>query len=92
MKQQVHVIISGVVQGVGFRQFIRSNATKLGLLGWVKNTPDNKVEAVLSGEKEIIEKMIAICRQGPFLSEVKKVEVVFEESEVFPVTDFAILA
>lgn len=91
MKQQVHVVISGMVQGVGFRQFVRSNAKKLGILGWVKNTPDNKVEAVFSSDKETIEKMIEICRQGPFMSEVKDVAVLWEDSEVFPLEDFAIL-
>lgn len=91
MKEQVHVIISGMVQGVGFRQFVRSNAKKLGLLGWVKNTEDNKVEAVFSGEKETIEKMLLICRKGPFMSEVKDVSVIWEVSEVFPLEDFSIL-
>lgn len=75
-----HIFISGFVQGVGFRQFIKNKANSLDLTGWVKNLPDNRVEAVFLGQKETIEKMIKICRKGPFLSEVKNVEVIWEEN------------
>mgnify|MGYP001557937106 FL=1 len=74
-----HIFISGFVQGVGFRQFVKQNALKLGLTGWVKNLKDNRVEAAFQGSKEQIEKIIAICEKGPFLSEVKDVEVIWEE-------------
>lgn len=74
-----HVFISGFVQGVGFRQFILRQAQDLRLTGWVKNLPDNRVEAFLQGSKEQIEKIISICRKGPFLSEVKSVEVFWED-------------
>jgi acylphosphatase len=75
-----HIFISGFVQGVGFRYFVKKNAVDLGLKGWVRNTSDGKVEAVLQGRKEDIEKMIRLCRKGPFLAEVKNVEVVWDES------------
>lgn len=75
----VRVFISGFVQGVGYRRFVKQNALKLGLTGWVKNLPDNRVEAVFQGSKEQIEKVIKICRKGPFLSEVKDVEIFWEE-------------
>jgi len=81
--QQVHVFISGHVQGVSFRYFVKSNARKLGLTGWVRNTEDGGVEAVFSGEKEKIEKMIAFCREGPMLAEVKQVGFEWEDSEEF---------
>ncbi len=74
------VFVSGFVQGVGFRQFVKRSARKLGLTGWVKNLPDNRVEAVFCGSKEQIEKIIMICEKGPFLSEVKDVNVVWEEN------------
>lgn len=67
-----HVIISGFVQGIGFRVFVRKHASKLGLFGWVKNTPDGKVEAVFVGPKDKIEEIILHCKKGPFLSEVKE--------------------
>lgn len=74
------VFISGFVQGVGFRQFIKHNAQKLNLKGWARNLPDNRVEAVFVGQKEKIEEIINLCRNGPFLSEVKNVEVLWEEN------------
>lgn len=76
-----HIFISGFVQGVGFRQFVRHHALKLGLTGWVKNLADNRVEAVFQDSKEQIEKIISICRKGPFLSEVKDLEVFWEETK-----------
>jgi acylphosphatase len=77
--KQAHVFISGFVQGVGYRAFVRGQALKLGLTGWVKNLPDNRVEAVFAGSRENIEKIISICRKGPFLSEVKDVDVIWEK-------------
>lgn len=73
-----HIFISGFVQGVGFRQFIKINADKLGLKGWVRNLPDGRVEAVFEGSKEKIEEGISLCRKGPLLSEVKRVNVRWE--------------
>lgn len=77
--QQAHIFISGFVQGVSFRHFIRSEAQEHGVTGWVRNTNDGKVEAVLQGRRENVEKMIRLCRKGPFLAEVKNVEVSLEE-------------
>ena len=75
-----HIFISGFVQGVGFRQFIKNNADKLELTGFVGNLPDGRVEAVFSGSKEKIEEMIKVCKKGPFLSEVENVEVIREKN------------
>lgn len=87
----VHVIISGFVQGVGYRQFVKSNARRLGLTGWVTNLPDNRVEAVFQGSKEKIEEIIRLCRKGPFLSEVENVEVEWKETEE-EFSDFRIIS
>jgi acylphosphatase len=81
--KQAHVFISGFVQGVSFRYFVKTNAQKLGLAGWVRNTEDGGVEAVFSGEKEKIEEMIALCRKGPMLAEVKHLGFEWEEAEEF---------
>ena len=75
-----HIFISGFVQGVGFRAFVKRNALKLGLTGWVKNLKDNRVEALFCGSKEAIGKMIELCNKGYFLSEVKNVEVFWEKA------------
>jgi acylphosphatase len=93
---QARVMISGIVQGVGYRYFVRSNAEKLGLTGWVRNTSNGNVEAVFQSSassdqeaQEQIEEMLAICRQGPMLSEVRDIEVEWEEAEG-EFTDFEI--
>ena len=79
--KQAHVFISGTVQGVGYRYFVKSNAKKLGLVGWVRNAEDGGVEAVFQGEKDSIESIIELCRKGPFLSEVKNIGFEWEEIE-----------
>lgn len=87
---QAHIFISGFVQGVGFRQFVRREAGKLGILGWVKNTKDGRVEALFHGQKEKIKEIILLCRKGPILAEVENVEVLWEDSKD-TCTDFQIL-
>lgn len=75
------MFISGTVQGVGYRQFVRSNAKKLGINGWVRNTEDGGVEAIFQGDEHVIEDLIAVCKQGPFMSEVKHIGFEWEEPE-----------
>jgi len=72
----VKVFISGYVQRIGFRQFIKSNADKLNIKGWVRNIPDSRVEAILQGRTQDIDKMILLCRKGPFLAEVRDIKIV----------------
>jgi acylphosphatase len=71
----IHVYISGTVQGVGFRQFIKSKARKNNIRGWVKNLPDGRVEAVFEGSREDLEKMYAEAKKGPFLAQVKDFQI-----------------
>jgi len=78
---QVHLYISGFVQGVGFRQFIKINADRLKLKGWVRNLPDDRVEAVFQGSKEKIKEMISLCKKGTFLAEVESVDVLWEKGK-----------
>ena len=78
---QAHIFIFGFVQGVGYRQFVKKNARELGLSGWVKNLDDGRVEALVVGNKDKIESLIKICEKGPFFSEVKSVQVEWEEKE-----------
>lgn len=85
--KQVHLLISGFVQGVGFREFVRRTARKLGVTGWTKNLQDGRVEIVGQSDRKTLEKFIKICERGPFLSEVKDVSIewqdVLEEFENF---------
>jgi acylphosphatase len=75
MKIQVHVIISGRVQGVWYRASTKKKAEELELTGWVKNTVDGNVEAVFEGDESIIHEMIAWCRLGPPLAQVVDVKI-----------------
>ncbi len=79
----------GFVQGIGFRQFVKSNGRKLGLTGWVQNTNDGRVEVLAQGSKEKLEELIKVCEKGPFLSEVKSVQVQWEE-KTEPLDEFRI--
>jgi len=79
--QQARITVLGFVQSVGYRRFVKWNAKKMGLRGWVRNTGDGRVEAVIQGPKEGIEDLIMICKKGPFLSEVKSVMVDWEKEE-----------
>lgn len=71
---QVRVLISGLVQGIGFRYFVLDRASELGVTGWVRNTSDNKVEALFQGEEDKVKELIDLCRKGPALAKVEKIE------------------
>lgn len=85
----VHLFIFGNVHGVGFRKFVRVNAQKLGLVGWVRNLPEGTVEAEVAGSDVSIQKLIKLCKKGPFLAEVTSVDVASEEKD-FPYTEFVL--
>ena len=78
LKARAHVLVSGRVQGVFFRVETRYEATKRNVDGWVKNTHDNRVEAIFEGQKEAVEKMIEFCRKGPTGAKVTDVSVKWE--------------
>jgi len=75
MKTNVHVIISGRVQGVWFRASTKQKAEQLGLTGWVRNASDSNVEAIFEGEEDLVKKMIEWCHRGPPSAQVAHVEV-----------------
>ena len=75
MKSNVHIVISGRVQGVWFRANTKQKAEQLGLTGWVRNTHDGCVEAVFEGEEKLVNKMIEWCHKGPSLAKVEEVKV-----------------
>lgn len=76
---RVHIVVSGIVQGVFFRANTKSEADRLGVHGWVRNRMDGTVEITAEGEKDIIEWFIQWCRQGPPGAVVKNVELNQEE-------------
>lgn len=61
----VHVIITGRVQGVGFRAWLEQISTMFGVGGWVRNRHDGWVEAVLDGDENGLGALIAMLRNGP---------------------------
>jgi acylphosphatase len=78
---QARIYILGFVQGVGFRQFVKKNAKNLSLNGYVKNLSDRRVEALVQGTKEDIQKLITTCEKGTFFSEIKSVQIEWEEKQ-----------
>jgi acylphosphatase len=68
-------LIGGRVQGVGFRFFAETVASREGVHGWVRNLPDGCVEAVAEGEAEAVERFERAMRHGPRGARVERVEV-----------------
>jgi acylphosphatase len=71
-----HVLVSGRVQGVGFRWHARAKGQDLGLAGWVRNLPDGRVEAWLEGDEGAVRAMLAWLERGPPAARVTGLEIV----------------
>lgn len=69
----IHIVITGRVQGVGFRDWLVRDARQRGVSGWVRNLGHEKVEAVLSGAHDAVAACLAACRQGPPLAHVQNI-------------------
>lgn len=74
MTKAVHITVSGHVQGVGYRQGCRSTARKLGLVGWVRNLPDGRVEAFAQGASDDVDRLLDWLWAGPSGARVVGVE------------------
>ena len=74
-KMQLFVLISGKVQGVGFRNFTQLNARKLGINGYAKNLPNGKVEVVAEGDKSQLDALVALLKKGPRYARVDSLQV-----------------
>lgn len=81
MIKRAHIFVSGRVQGVFFRQNALKKAKSLGISGWIKNTKDGRVEAIIEGEEEKINTMIEWLRVGPPLARVKNIEIIWEKAK-----------
>ncbi|MEO6838998.1 MAG: acylphosphatase [Ginsengibacter sp.] len=73
--ETVHLLITGKVQGVFFRETSRKMAEKLNIKGWIKNTTDDKVEAMITGEEMNLEEFIKWCKVGPERADVEEVKI-----------------
>ncbi|MCC7384847.1 MAG: acylphosphatase [Deltaproteobacteria bacterium] len=74
MKAAVHLLISGYVQGVGYRAWTVRTARELALHGWVRNLDDGRVEVWAEGSDDALEALVNRCHSGPRSAEVERVE------------------
>lgn len=70
-----HLLISGRVQGVYFRESMRREADRLGIRGWVRNLADGRVEAIVQGRENVVEAIIEWAHTGPPAAKVSQVEI-----------------
>jgi len=78
-KARVHAYISGRVQGVFFRNSVADLAERLGVVGWVRNLSDGRVETLLEGESINVERVVEFCKRGPPAAYVLNLDVEWEE-------------
>jgi len=83
MKKSVRLYIQGAVQGVFFRQFIKENAERQDVKGFVRNLEDGRVEVFAEGNIENVDKMIELCQKGPKHSQIRNVEIKEEKFQDF---------
>ena len=74
MKKSIRLYISGIVQGIFFRNFVKENAERYNVKGFVRNLEDGRVEIFLEGNVDDVNKMIEVCKTGPKHSQIKGVE------------------
>ena len=70
-----HLLIKGSVQGVGFRFFTKSEAQKHKISGWVRNLKDGRVEALVQGMRDDLERFLVIVRRGPIRAKVEELVI-----------------
>lgn len=70
------IYVSGRVQGVSYRDWVVRTAQRFGLIGWVRNLRDGRVEILADGEDEALGQLVDACREGPPLARVEHVEAV----------------
>jgi acylphosphatase len=75
MKRSYKIVVTGTVQGVGFRMHTRRQAQSLRITGWVKNQPDGSVLISAEGEEHDLELFLQWCHKGPDNARVQEVEV-----------------
>lgn len=76
--KRVKLIVSGRVQGVGFRYFCYKQAIKLNVKGYAKNLLNGKVEIIAEGQKKDLQNFIDMIEKGPSLSRVEKIDKIWE--------------
>lgn len=75
MAERIHVVVSGLVQGVGFRYFVQARAQKHGIGGWVRNSDDGNVELLAEGEADALDVFLDAVRVGPRAAHVTDLRI-----------------
>lgn len=79
----LHLLIKGKVQGVFYRATAKKTADELGVKGWIKNTKDNNVEAIINGTEEQVQQFIEWCKKGSARAEVSDVIATSADAKSF---------
>lgn len=79
MEKRFHAFVYGIVHGVSFRGFVKNHAIRLGVRGFVRNTPGNSVEVVAEAEERALKELLAAIKKGPPRAVVERVQVVWEK-------------
>lgn len=77
---RVHIVVTGRVQGVGFRHFIAVRARALGLTGLARNLPTGQLDIIAEGERSALETLIGAVRGGPPGAAVRDLEVTWDDA------------
>ena len=72
---QLHILVSGRVQGVGFREFVRRSAERFGVRGYAKNLVSGDVEVVADGSKLALDEFLVLLEKGPPAGRVDRVQI-----------------
>jgi acylphosphatase len=83
MKKSLRMYIDGVVQDVFFRGFVKENAERHNVKGFVRNLEDGRVEIFLEGNNEDVDKMTELCKKGPKHAQIKGIDIRPEKFQDF---------
>ena len=89
---RAHIVAHGRVQGVGFRAFLQSQATRRELSGWIRNLPDGRIEAEVEGPFVLVDEIIQAVKRGPSLARVQDIQVEWIDPNAQGSSDFIIIA
>lgn len=79
MQVGIHIIVQGMVQGVGFRYFVWREATKLNLSGYVRNMYNGDVEIEAEGDRSLVEEFVKVVKVGPRYAFVKDLKIEWKD-------------
>jgi acylphosphatase len=83
MKKSLRIYLSGIVQGVFFRSFVKENAERYNVKGFIRNLEDGRVEIFIEGDNDNVNKMLEVIKLGPKNSKIEKIEVKEEKFQGF---------